>query len=208
MTKQLTTLVIVSALAVVHAFSKPMDAIAAEQIPAARKIAAKINQNEVLKAEELAFIGQCIEGKDPILTSFAAWAIGATTSNDASVVLRLRRIDTSKLEAMPQAFVMVALQKIEARAIGEAWKPTKDQLDSSNPFLRVETTRELIRLDKVEGEAARKRLESDSSAIVKAAAAKLSSSEKPAPEIEAIPMPDERYELLLSVIAEDRIPQD
>lgn len=208
MTKQFVTIVLALALALVQATSKPMDAIAAEQLPAARKIAAKVNHGQNLSVEDTDFLDQCIAGSDPVLTAFAAWVIGATGSKDTSVVLRLKKIDLSKLEAMPQAFVVIALQKISARESGDAWKPSEEQLKNDNPFVRIESTRELLHLNKTDGEVARRRLASDSSPLAKAAADKFISIENPDAEKIAVPLPDERYDLLLTVISRDRAPKE
>lgn len=199
---------ILGSLALSQAISKPMDTKASEQLPVARKIAVKVNLAQNLSVEDVAFLNQCIAGNDPVLTAFAAWVIGTSGERYISIVNQLKKIDQTKIEAMPQAFVAIALQKIAARESGDAWKPTEEQLDSANPFIRMESTRELLRLNKVAGEAARKRLASDSSPLTRAAADRFLANADPDAKKIAVPLPDERYDLLLSVISQNSIPKE
>lgn len=208
MTKKLITIMILGSLALSQAISKPMDAKASEHLPVARKIALKVNLDQKLSVEDVAFLEQCIAGNDPVLTAFAAWVIGTKGERDTSIVRRLKQIDQTKIEAMPQSFVAIALQKIAALESGDAWKPTEEQLASDNPFIRMESTRELLRLNKAAGEAARKRLASDSSPLAKAAADRFLFDAEPDAKKIAVPLPDERYDLLLSGISQKSIPKE
>ncbi|HHX98494.1 MAG: HEAT repeat domain-containing protein [Kiritimatiellia bacterium] len=188
----------------VCAYAKPMDAKAAEKIPELRQIAMNIRGGESLSQEERGVIGQCIDSKDPVLLSISAWIIGEENGGDEGLSEKLKVVGQGKLDDMSLAFIRIALEKRDAKRQGHQWVPSKELQDDPNPYLRIETTRALLRSRPDEGMAALRKIQADEQPLIKAAAANLSAVGTSTPTTNCrVPMIDERYELLLSVIQED-----
>lgn len=189
-----------SSFLVAQVSSKPMDAKAAEMLPAARRIAELTARREALTEEDVKFLAQCIASKDAVLASFAAWVYGSTEANDTQASDILKAVKSSELETMPKAFIQIALNKISARKSREKWVPTEIELESENPFVQLESARELLQLDAKAGEMACRKLTLNSSLLVKASAERFLVRRQPGSAKVSIPLPDERYDLLLSII--------
>lgn len=182
--------------------AKPMDTQAAKHIPELRRIAICIRNGRLLSQEECIFIAQCIDSRDPVLLSASAWIVGEDKRKDERLSDKLKAVQQDKLDEMSIAFIRIALEKRESRKRGHLWKPSTELQDDANPYLRIETTRELLIRKDDEGMAALKKLQADKSPMVKAAAESFFIDAASSTKDSRARMLDERYELLLSIIQE------
>lgn len=203
MIKNLFCSVLVAGGLAVCAHAKPMDARAAENIPELRQIVMSIRNGSALSPKKRVFIAQCIDSKDPVLLSASAWIIGDEKGEDEALSDKLKSVQQGKLDDMSLAFIRIALEKREARRRDQQWVPSKELQEDSNPYLHIETTRALLKQKGEEGMAALKRMQADKRPLMKAAAERLSMDVATNAAGSHVPMFDERYELLLSIIQGD-----
>ncbi len=185
------------------AYAKPMDAKAAEKIPELRRIAMNIRNGGSLSQKDRIIIAQCIDSNDPVLLSASAWILGEEKGEDEGLSDKLKAVQQGKLDDMSFAFIRIALEKREAKKRGHQGVPSKGLQDDTNPYLRIETTRALLRRRHDEGMAALKKMQADERPLVKAAAENLSTDGPINSASGRVPMLDERYELLLFAIQEN-----
>lgn len=182
------------------AYAKPMDAKTAEKIPELRRIAMNIRNGGSVSQKDRIIIAQCIDSNDPVLLSASAWIVGEEKGENEGLSDKLKAVQQGKLDDMSLAFILIALEKREAKKRGHQWVPSKGLQDDTNPYLRIETTRALLRRRHDEGMTVLRKMQVDKRPLVKAAAENLSVDGTTNSASGHVPMLDERYELLLSVI--------
>ena len=168
-----------------------MSCEAGEQIPALRRIALCIRNGGTLSLEERTIVAKCMDGREPVLLSAAAWIVGEYK-------------EKGKLDKMPEAFVRIALEKCEARKMERQWKPRPDMLKDANPYLRLEVMRELLLVNQDDGVAATGKLSEDEDPLVEFAARGIClKAALGSPDMHGLLL-DERHELLLTIISGNR----
>jgi hypothetical protein len=138
---------------------------------------------------------------DPVLVSLAACIIAESKGEEANLCARAEGVLKSA-EAMPQAFIrlMLTTKKVADKNPAQKTASIEPLLKDTNPYLRVEAAKQLLRTDPRKGEEALKTLLSDDSIIAKGEAFRHLHERGKAANAVPVPMPDERYELLLSII--------
>ena len=81
-----------------------------------------------------------------------------TWSLDEGLSEKLKVVGQGKLDDMSLAFIRIALEKRDAKRQGHQWVPSKELQDDPNPYLRIETTRALLRSRPDEGMAALRKI--------------------------------------------------
>jgi hypothetical protein len=183
--------------------AKPMDTRSAENIPELRRIVGDVRKSGSLSQKDRDFLIQCIDSRDPVLLSASAWLAGEERGQDELFIDKLNAIQQAKLDDMTIAFVRIALEKLEAKARGQRWLPSKELRNSANPYLLIETTRALLRENGVDKQAALKKMQSDEIPFIKAVSEHLSINVATNSNVARIFLFDERYKLLLSILQED-----
>lgn len=195
MIKQKMSCILVFVVGMSFMQAKPMDSLMGQQVPALQRIALSIrNNNGRLSDEEIAMIAKCMDTRDPVLLSGAAWIIGEYKGKASNLLDKLKALQQNKLDRMPEAFVRIALDKNVAKEEGRQWKPRPDLQNDANPYMRMEYVRELLLVNKDEGMTAAKKLLEDKDPLVKFAARGFSNNSMRSTLL------DERYELMLTVI--------
>ena len=181
-----------------------MSCEAGEQIPALRRIALCIRNGGTLSLEERTIVAKCMDGREPVLLSAAAWIVGEYKEKDNSLLEKLNALRQGKLDKMPEAFVRIALEKCEARKMERQWKPRPDMLKDANPYLRLEVMRELLLVNQDDGVAATGKLSEDEDPLVEFAARGIClKAALGSPDMHGLLL-DERHELLLTIISGNR----
>ena len=172
-----------------------MSCEAGEQIPALRRIALCIRNGGTLSLEERTIVAKCMDGREPVLLSAAAWIVGEYKEKDNSLLEKLKALRQGKLDKMPEAVV---------RKMERQWKPRPDMLKDANPYLRLEVMRELLLVNQDDGVAATGKLSEDEDPLVEFAARGIClKAALGSPDMHGLLL-DERHELLLTIISGNR----
>lgn len=181
--------------------AKPMDAEAAKRIPELKNALLAVRDRGQLSDQDRLVIEANLGSGDPVLVSLAAYVVAESKGDETNLCARAEAV-LKKTEAMPQAFIrlMLAKKKIQGKSASERITAIEPLLKESNPYLRAEAAKELSKNDTRKGEDALRTLLSDDSPIVKGEAFRQLHKIGKATNAVPVPMPDERYELLLSII--------
>jgi hypothetical protein len=144
-------------LAGLSAYAKPPDARALAELPRLRKIAAAVRSDHPLSDRDRVYLMGCLEGRDRVVLSIAAWIAGESKAGDVDLDRSLAA-GQKGAESMPASFFQIALEKRQARFRKQPWSPDRMQLAAENPFLRVEVAREILLEDREEGKKQLSRL--------------------------------------------------
>jgi len=183
----------------IHA--KPMDTEAAKKIPELKAVLLKVRESGRLSSQDRAVVEANLAGGDPVLVSVATCVLAESKEEEANLCAKAE--DTlKKAEAMPQAFIrlMLAKKRSEGKKTAERIAAIEPLLNDANPYLQVEAAKELSKNDVRKGEDALRTLVSGASPIAKGEAFRQLHKMGKAGNAVPVPMPDERYELLLSII--------
>ena len=183
----------------VHA--EPMDSEAAKNIPELKKLFFCVRDKGRLTDQNRLVVEANIASDDPVLVSLAVCIVAESKGDETNLCAKVEDI-LNKSRAMPQAFIqlMLAKKKTEGKSMSERMAALETLLREPNPYLRVEAAKALLKNDPQKGEDALRTLLSDNSIIAKGEAFRqLHRIGKDANAV-PVPMPDERYEFLLSII--------
>lgn len=192
-------LALFGAAASIHA--KPMDAEAAKKIPELKAVLLNVRENGRLFSQDRAVVEENLAGGDPVLVSVAACVLAESKEVETSLCAKAEDA-LKKAEAMPQAFIrlMLAKKRSEGTKTAERIATIEPLLKDANPYLQVEAAKELFKNNARKGEDALRTLLSGASPIAKGEAFRQLHKIGKAGNAVPAPMPDERYELLLSII--------
>jgi HEAT repeat protein len=182
----------------VHA--KPMDAEAAKMIPALQRVLAVVQGGGELSDEDDRMLLACLEGGDPVLVSLAAYISGETKKERVAFRPRLEAALGRTTADMPKAFLQLAVQnaKMDNGSDAQAHDTLNALVKDPNPYLRIQAAKEVLKRNGRDGKVALRSLLADESPVARGEAAR--QLKKLGEPEAAIPMVDERYELVLSVI--------
>ncbi|NLL82776.1 MAG: hypothetical protein GX230_00870 [Lentisphaerae bacterium] len=182
--------------------AKPMDTRAAENIPELRRIVENVRKGGSLSQKDRNFLIQCLDSRDPVLLSASAWIVGEERRPDELLIGKLNAIQKTKLDDMTIAFVRIAFEKVEAKAHGQRWLPSKESRNSTNLYLMIEATRALLQENGMGDQTALKKKRLDEMLFINAVSEHLSSNGVTNSNVTQIILFDERYKLLLSILQE------
>jgi hypothetical protein len=181
-------------------WGKPMDAEDAKLLPKLQQIVNEVRRNGLIRSQDAVYLKRCIETKNPVLTALSLWCARVSTSNIASLEDLLKDVKP-QLQQMPLAFVTLYEELVPLREKGVDVTARKllALSQSSNPYLRLESARELVKIDSALGRARLEELTNDSSSFVATYAAaiarKLGYS-----KAALVPLPYEEYSTVLTVL--------
>ena len=178
-----------------------MDLEKSKKIPRLEEILASVSSHGSFTDSERHDIEQSLACSNSVVVSLAAWIISRSKDNETNLCARIEATVAGG-DMMSQAFArMLPIWKSARHEEScKSLVALESFLKESNPYLRIEAAKEIHRVDSKSGERVLKELLADGSIIVRGEAFR--QLDKIGRAGDAIPvfMPDEEYELLLSII--------
>ena len=181
--------------------AKPMDFEESKKIPRLKEILASVSSHGRINVSECRDIEKSLSCSNGVVVSLATWIVAQSKDSETNLYARIEANGVGG-DLMSRAFARMSPIWKTARH-DESRKnlaALESFLKESNPYLRIEAAKEIQRIDSKRGERILKKLLSDESIIVRGEAFrqldKLGRAGDALPEL----MPDEEYELLLSII--------
>ena len=200
MTRLLLHVLLVNCILTVCAYSKPMDANAAKKIPGLELVIINMRKASVLSSEEIAFINECIDSKDPVLVAVSSWIAGEYNKTDEQLINKLKNELKTTSSKMTAAFIQIAIDKCAANISGIEWKPEDKLTATDNPYLFIETTRALLLAKDERGNVQLTKMRESDDPFLKAAARSLAKDVNSSTNASRSLLFDERYATVLRII--------
>lgn len=183
----------------VHA--EPMDVEAAKKIPELKHVLISVRQQGRLTDQDRLIVERNLASGDPVLVSLAACVVAESKEAETDLCVKAEGV-LKEASAMPQAYIrlMLTKKKAEGKSSAQLTAAIEPLLKDPNPYLRVEAAKEVLKTNARNGEEALETMLSDDSVIAKGEAFRQLHKRGKAGSSVPTPMPDERYELLLSII--------
>lgn len=201
-----TSLCLISGIAVLlnlalTGHGEPMDVEAAKKIPELKHVLFNVREKGRLTDQDRVVVEGNLASGDPVLVSLAACVVAESKEDETNLCAKAEDV-LKTAEAMPQAFIrlMLTKKKAEGKSPAQRTAAIEPLLKEANPYLRVEAAKQLLKTDSRKGEETLKTLLSDDSIIAKGEAFRQLHKRGKAANAMPVPMPDERYELLSSII--------
>lgn len=184
-----------------YAQAKPMDTEAARELPNIEKILVSVCSSGRLDSSERKDIESYLSSSNGVIVSLGAW-ITAQSKDCETELCSVAESNAKIADLMAQAFIRLLLIKKKA-STGDSDKTVSSLelcLKDHNPYLRIEAAKEIYRIDARKGMQFIRTLLADKSIIARGEAFRQLDMLGQAGDAEPVPMPDEEYELLLSII--------
>ena len=183
------------------AYAKPMDAKEAEKLPDIEEIVASVCSSGRLASIERNNVEKLFSSSNGVIVSLAAW-ITAQSKDCETGLCACAESNAGRVDRMSQAFVRLLLIRKSASS-GDPNRMVHSLelcLKEPNPYLRIEAAKEIYRIDAGKGLQFIRTLLADKSIIARGEAFRQLDMLGQSGDAEPVPMPDEEYELLLSII--------
>ena len=183
------------------AYAKPMDTEAARELPNIEKILVSVCSSGRLDFSERKDIESYLSSSNGVIVSLAAW-ITAQSKDCETELCSVAESNAKIANLMARAFIRLLLIKKKA-STGDSDKTVlslESCLKEPNPYLRIEATKEIYKIDNRKGIRLFRTLLADESIFARGEAFRQLDMLGQAGDAEPVPMPDEEYELLLSII--------
>lgn len=185
-----------------YAQAKPMDAKAARELPNIEKILVSVCSSGRLDSSERKDIESYLfSSSNGVIVSLAAWI--TTQSKDCETGLcACAESNAGRVDLMSQAFIrLLLIRKSVSTGDPSRMVPLLELcLKDTNPYLRIEAAKEIYKIDNRKGIRLFRTLLTDESIFARGEAFRQLDVLGQAGDAEPVPMPDEEYELLLSII--------
>lgn len=184
-----------------YAQAKPMDTEAARELPNIEKILVSVCSSGRLDSSERKDIESYLSSSNGVIVSLAAW-ITAQSKDCETELCSVAESNAKIANLMAQAFIRLLLIKKKASTVDSDKTVSSLELclKDHNPYLRIEAAKEIYRIDARKGIQFIRTLLADKSIIARGEAFRQLDELGQAGDAEPVPMPDEEYELLLSII--------
>lgn len=183
------------------AYAKPMDAKEAEKLPDIEKILVSVCSSGRLDSSERKDIESYLSSSNGVIVSLGAW-ITAQSKDCETELCSVAESNAKIANLMAQAFIRLLLIKKKASTVDSDKTVSSLELclKDHNPYLRIEAAKAIYRIDARKGMQFIRTLLADKSIIARGEAFRQLDMLGQAGDAEPVPMPDEEYELLLSII--------
>lgn len=181
--------------------AEPMDTEEGKKLPDIEEIVASVCSSGRLASIERNYVGKLFSSSNGVIVSLAAWI--TTQSKDCETGLCARaESNAGRVDLMSQAFIrLLLIRKSVSTGDPSRMVPLLELcLKDTNPYLRIEAAKEIFRIDARKGIQFIRTLLADKSIIARGEAFRQLDVLGQAGDAEPVPMPDEEYELLLSII--------
>lgn len=183
------------------AYAKPIDAKEAEKLPDIEKILVSVCPSGRLDSSERKDIESYLSSSNGVIVSLAAW-ITAQSKDCETGLCACAESNAGRVDLMSQAYIrLLLIRKSVSTGDPSRMVPLLELcLKEPNPYLRIEAAKEIYRIDARKGMQFIRTLLADKSIIARGEAFRQLDMLGQAGDAEPVPMPDEEYELLLSII--------
>ena len=184
-----------------YAQAKPMDAGEAEKLPDIEEILVSVCSSGRLDSSERKDIESYLSSSNGVIVSLGAW-ITAQSKDCETELCSVAESNAKIADLMAQAFIRLLLIKKKTSTVDSDKTVSSLELclKDHNPYLRIEAAKEIYRIDARKGMQFIRTLLADKSIIARGEAFRQLDMLGQAGDAEPVPMPDEEYELLLSII--------
>lgn len=188
-----------------YAQAKPMDTEAARELPNIEKILVSVCPSGRLDSSERKDIESYLSSSNGVIVSLAAW-ITAQSKDCETGLCACAESNAGRVDLMSQAFIrLLLIRKSASSGDPNRMVPLLELcLKEPNPYLRIEAAKEIYRIDARKGMQFIRTLLADKSIIARGEAFRQLDMLGQAGDAEPVPMPDEEYELLLTIIEKNR----
>jgi len=181
--------------------AEPMDAEEGKKLPDIEEIVASVCSSGRLSAIERNYVGKLFSSSNGVVVSLAAWITAQSKDCETGLCARAES-NAGRVDMMSQAFIRLLLIRKSASS-GDPNRMVHSLelcLKEPNPYLRIEAAKEIYRIDAGKGLQFIRTLLADKSIIARGEAFRQLDMLGQSGDAEPVPMPDEEYELLLSII--------
>lgn len=184
-----------------YAQAKPMDTEAARELPNIEKILVSVCSSGRLDSGEQKDIVAYLSSSNGVIVSLGAW-ITAQSKDCETELCSVAESNVKIADLMAQAFIRLLLIKKKVSTVDSDKTVSSLELclKDHNPYLRIESAKEIYRIDARKGMQFIRTLLADKSITARGEAFRQLEVLGQAGDAEPVPMPDEEYELLLSII--------
>lgn len=188
-----------------YAQAEPMDTEAARELPNIEKILVSVCSSGRLDSGERKNIVAYLASSNGVIVSLGAW-ITAQSKDCETELCSVAESNAKIADLMAQAFIRLLLIKKKASTVDSDKTVSSLELclKEPNPYLRIEAAKEIYRIDARKGMQFIRTLLADKSIIARGEAFRQLDMLGQAGDTEPVPMPDEEYELLLTIIEKNR----
>lgn len=151
--------------------AKPVDTEVAKKLPEFRSLVSKLSTNQTITTNEVDLLKWGVRSRDPAIISIVAWCDMLLKGKQPEIRRRLEEL-APDLPELPRAFVQLRktshkIENMKGDQQAEAWR---ELIASSNPYLRIEAAKQLVKVDVSAGKASLYKLIKDPSTSVAAEA--------------------------------------
>jgi hypothetical protein len=179
-----------------------MDTEFSERLPVLKQAVSVIKSGNSLSVEQISLLRQSLNSNDPVLVSIAAWCVREAGAKGDVLRSELDSVPTT-VGPMAQAFVALAKEEksMRGKPIQQKSERLRAMVSGANPYLKVESAKMLLRIDKSEGKAVLEQLTRE-----KATAQEAIRTMRNVDKVEGakprlpVPVSDEKYALVLSIV--------
>lgn len=183
------------------AWAEPMDAEEAKKLPGVEEVVASVCSRGRLVAAERDYVEKLFSSSNGVIVSLAAWITAQSTDCETGLC-SCAASNAGRVDMMSQAFIrLLQIRKSVAAGDPDRMVPSLELcLKAPNPYLRIEAAKEIYRIDARKGMQFIRTLLADKSIIARGEAFRQLDMLGQTGDAEPVLMPDEEYELLLSII--------
>lgn len=188
-----------------YAQAKPMDTEAGRELPNIEKILVSVCTSGRLNSGERKDIVAYLSSSNRVIVSLGAW-ITAQSKDCETELCSVAESNAKIVDLMAQAFIRLLLIKKKASTVDSDKTVSSLELclKDHNPYLRIEAAKEIYKIDNRKGIRLFRTLLADESIFARGEAFRQLDMLGQAGDAEPVPMPDEEYELLLTIIEKNR----
>jgi len=180
--------------------ARPIDSKAAEDLPALQEIIVQIQANRSLSPAQIADLTTKLQADEPVIVALAAWALSHANAPRDQTVQQLEKIEPSTY-GVSAAFVKIARVLLTEKNPARLAARLKELSTNENPYLQVETAKELIKTDSGAAKAILEKVASDSANPARNEARRALKTIDPARQVPPPdPIEDDAYEALLTFL--------
>lgn len=181
--------------------AEPMDAEEGKKLPDIEEIVASVCSSGRLASIERNNVEKLFSSSNGVIVSLAAWITAQSKDCETGLCARAES-NAGRVDLMSQAFIrLLLIRKSVSTGDPSRMVPLLELcLKDTNPYLRIEAAKEIYRINARKGMQFIRTLLADKSIIARGEAFRQLDMLGHAGDAEPVPMPDEEYELFLSII--------
>ena len=185
--------------------AEPMDAEEGKKLPDIEEIVASVCSSGRLASIERNNVEKLFSSSNGVIVSLAAW-ITAQSKDCETGLCACAESNAGRVDLMSQAFIrLLLIRKSVSSGDPSSMVPLLELcLKDTNPYLRIEAAKEIYKIDNRKGIRLFRALLADKSIIARGEAFRQLDMLGQAGDAEPVPMPDEEYELFLTIIEKNR----